>query len=114
MAKPNKNRKKFYDAYKAQGRREKNKARKAEKHEKLMAKYKARREDPDYQKARAERKAARDPRDVPAPTVRAKTYAGFASIMGKLSYLQEQEAKEAKKMKKHIEGKKQRTEGEKA
>lgn len=39
MAKPNKNRKKYYDAYKGQNRLERNKARKRERHERRNAKF---------------------------------------------------------------------------
>lgn len=93
MAKPNKNRKRLYDAYKSQGRREKNKARKDKKREKELAKYAARREDPEYQKKRAERKAKKDPRDTPKPVVKAERIGGWDSIMGKIKYAQEKEAK---------------------
>lgn len=44
MAKPNAHRKRFYDAYKNEGRREKNKARKAAKAEKRSAYFEKRRE----------------------------------------------------------------------
>ena len=97
MAKPNKNRKRLYDAYKAQGRREKNKARKAKNLEKQLSKYAARKEDPEYQKARAERKTAKDPHDVEAPVVKAERIGGWDSIMGKIDYLQEKEEKEIRK-----------------
>lgn len=39
MAKPNKNRKKFYDAYKGQNRLERNKVKKQERHEKRNARF---------------------------------------------------------------------------
>lgn len=97
MAKPNKNRKRLYDAYKAQGRREKNKARKAKNLEKQLAKYAARREDDEYQKARAERKAKKDPRDRETPVVKAERVGGWDSIMGKITYRQEKEEKETRK-----------------
>ena len=98
MAKPNKNRKRLYDAYKAQGRREKNKARKAEKLKKQLAVYAARREDPEYQKARAERKATKDPRDEERIPPKAERIGGWKSIMDKIKYRQEQEDKEQRKI----------------
>ena len=98
MAKPNKNRKRLYDAYKAQGRREKNKARKAKNLEKKLAMYAARREDQKYQEARAERKAAKDPHDVETPVVKAERIGGWDSIMGKIAYRQEKEEKETRKV----------------
>lgn len=106
MAKPNKNRKRLYDTYKSQGRREKNKAKKAAKLEKKLARFAVRREDPEYQKARAERKAAKDPRDVPKPTVKAEKIGGWDSIMGKIRYQQEKEDREFKKLSSKLTGKK--------
>lgn len=106
MAKPNKNRKKFYDAYKAQGRREKNKARKAAQLEKKLAKFAARKEDPEYQKARAERKAAKDPHDVQKSVVKAERIGGWDSIMDKIKYQQEKEEREFKKLSSKLTGKK--------
>ena len=100
MAKPNKNRKRLYDAYKAQGRREKNKARKAKNLEKKLAKFAARREDQSYQEARADRKAKRDPHDRETPVVKAERIGGWDSIMGKIAYRQEQEEKEMKRFNK--------------
>lgn len=107
MAKPNKNRKRLYDNYKARGRREKNKARKAAQLEKKLAMYAARREDPEYQKARAERKANRDPRDTEKPVVKAERIGGWDSILGKIKYRQEQEEKEMKKKVNKVLGKKE-------
>lgn len=104
MAKPNKNRKRFYDAYKAQGRREKNKARKAAQLEKKLAKFAARKEDPEYQKARAERKAAKDPRA--GSVVKAERIGGWDSIMDKIKYQQEKEEREFKKLSSKLTGKK--------
>ena len=98
MAKPNKNRKRLYDNYKAQGRRERNKARKAKNLEKRLAVYAARRDDPEYQKARAERKAKRDPHDRETPVVKAERIGGWDSIMGKIAYRQEKEEKEERKV----------------
>lgn len=98
MAKPNKNREKFYNSYKSQGRREKNKARKAAKLEKKLAKFAARKEDSEYQKAREERKAAKDPRDVPKPVVKAERIGGWDSIMSKIKYQQEKEDREFKRL----------------
>lgn len=98
MAKPNKNRKRLYDNYKSQGRRERNKKRKAEKLEKQLAVYAARREDPEYQKARAKRKGARDPNDVPAQVVKAERIGGWKSMMDQISYRQEQEEKAIRKV----------------
>lgn len=106
MAKPNKNRSKYYEAYKKQGRREKNAARKAALREKELAKYAARREDPEYQEARAKRKAQKDPRDVETPVVKAERIGGWKSIMDKIRYLQEKEEKEDRKLKAKITGKK--------
>ena len=97
MAKPNKNRKRLYDAYKAQGRREKNKVRKAKNIEKKLAMYAARRDNEEYQKARAERKAKKDPHDDPNPVVKAERIGGWDSILGKIKYRQEKEEKEIKK-----------------
>lgn len=45
MSKPNKNRRKYYDAYKQEGRLLKNKEKKKAKHEKRMAKFAKRREE---------------------------------------------------------------------
>lgn len=45
MSKPNKNRKKYYETYKQENRRLKNKEKKREKHEKRMAKFAKRREE---------------------------------------------------------------------
>lgn len=98
MAKPNKNRKRLYDNYKSQGRRERNKARKAEKLKKHLAAYAARRNDPEYQKARAERKNAKDPRDKEVPTVKAERIGGWKSIMDKIKYRHEQEDKAQRKI----------------
>lgn len=98
MAKPNKNRSKFYESYKKQGRREKNKARKAKLLEAKLAKYAARKEDSEYQKARAERKAAKDPRDRETPVVKAERIGGWKSIMDKITYRQEQEEKAERKI----------------
>lgn len=98
MAKPNKNRKRLYDNYKSQGRRERNKKRKAEKLKKQLAVYAARREDPEYQKARAKRKEARDPNDVPAQVVKAERIGGWKSMMDQISYRQEQEEKAVRKV----------------
>ena len=98
MAKPNKNRKRLYDNYKSQGRRERNKKRKAEKLKKQLAVYAARREDPDYQKARAKRKEARDPNDVSAQVVKAERIGGWKSMMDQISYRQEQEEKAVRKV----------------
>ena len=98
MAKPNKNRKRLYDNYKSQGRRERNKKRKAEKLKKQLAVYAARREDPEYQKARAKRKEARDPNDVPAKVVKAERIGGWKSMMDQISYRQEQEERAVRKV----------------
>lgn len=98
MSKPNKNRKKYYDAYKNQGRREKNKARKAEKLKKELAKYAARREDPEYQKAREERRAQRDPGGIQPRIPKSQRIGGWDSIMGKLNYQQEVEEKESRRI----------------
>ena len=98
MAKPNKNRKRLYDAYKAQGRRERNKTRKAKKLEKQLAVYATRREDPEYQKSRAERKAAKDPRDAERIPPKAERIGGWKSIMDKIKYRQEQEDKAQRKI----------------
>ena len=106
MAKPNKNRKKYYDAYKSHGHREKNKARKAAQLEKKLAKFAARKEDTEYLKKREDRKKARDPRDVPKPVVKAERIGGWDSIMGKISYIQEKEEREAKRFAAKIAGKK--------
>lgn len=102
MAKPNKNRKRFYDAYKSQGRRERNAKRKAALREKELAKYAARREDPDYQKARAERKIPKDPRDT---VVKAERIGGWKSILDKIKFSQEKEAREARRIESKLEGK---------
>lgn len=104
MAKPNKNRSKFYDAYKNQGRREKNKARKAEKLKKQLAVYAARREDPEYQEARAKRKAASDPNDREVPVVKAERIGGWKSIMDKIEYRQELEEKAKRKVYAKVKG----------
>jgi hypothetical protein len=104
MAKPNKNRKRLYDAYKAQGRREKNAKRKAALRDKELAKYAARREDSVYQKARTERKKAKDPHDVEPTVVKAERIGGWDSIMGKIRFAQEQEEKEMRRLKAKIEG----------
>lgn len=45
MSKPNKNRKKYYETYKQENRRLKNKEKKREKHEKRMAKFVKRRKE---------------------------------------------------------------------
>ena len=45
MSKPNKNRKKYYETYKQENRRLKNKETKREKHEKRMAKFAKRRKE---------------------------------------------------------------------
>lgn len=97
MAKPNKNRKRLYDNYKSQGRREKNKKRKAEKLKKQLSVYAARKEDPGYQKARSERKANKDPRDIDMPVVKAERIGGWKSIMDKIKHRQEQEEKAERK-----------------
>ena len=98
MAKPNKNRKRLYDNYKSQGRRERNKKRKAEKLKKQLAVYAARREDPEYQKARAKRKETRDPNDIPTPVVKAERIGGWKSMMDQISYRQEQEERAVRKV----------------
>lgn len=103
MAKPNKNRKRLYDNYKSQGRREKNKARKAEKLKKQLAVYAARREDPEYQKARAERKASIS-RDVEQRPPKADSVGGWKSIMDKIKYQQEREEKAERKIYSKIKG----------
>lgn len=105
MAKPNKNRKRLYDNYKSQGRRERNKKRRAEKLKKQLAVYAARREDPEYQKARAERKAKRDPNDIPKPVVKAERIGGWDSIMDRIKYVQERDEKEARRFRAKLENK---------
>ena len=98
MAKPNKNRKRLYDNYKSQGRRERNKKRKAEKLEKQLAVYAARRNDPEYQKARAKRKEMRNPNDAQTPVVKAERIGGWKSMMDQISYRQEQEERAVRKV----------------
>jgi hypothetical protein len=106
MSKPNTNRKKYYDAYKSQGRREKNKARKAAQLEKKLAKFAARKENAEYLNNREDRKKARDPRDREKPVVEAERIGGWDSIMGKISYVQDKEEREAKKLAAKVAAKK--------
>ena len=102
MAKPNKNRQKFYDAYKNQHRREKNSERKKAKNMRHQEILKTRSSDPEIQ---ARMKAAHDKRKAEAAAMgqelrnppMANRVGGFRRIMDRLSYKQELEEREKKK-----------------
>lgn len=103
MAKPNKNRQKFYDAYKNQHRREKNSERKKAKNLRHQEALKARSSDPEVQ---ARMKAAHDKRKAEATAMgqelrnppMANRVGGFRRIMDRLSYKQELEEREKKRL----------------
>lgn len=105
MAKPNAHRKRFYDAYKNEGRREKNKARKAAKAEKRSAYFEKRREAGTSEKLREEHKADENYRPASKDPVW-KDYGRLKSWYDRLDYQIEEAARKAKleKEKKHKKG----------
>lgn len=111
MAKPNKNRQKFYDAYKNQNRKAKNAERKKAKNLKHQEKLKMRSADPEIQ---ARMKDAHDKRKAEAEamgnelrnTPMANRIGGFRRIMDRLKYKQELEERENKKIVDKIKGEK--------
>jgi len=108
MAKPNKNRQRFYDAYQKQNRREKNAERKKAKNLKHQEELKARSTDPVIQERmkeahdvrKADAKALGNELRTPPMTSR---IGGFRRIMDRLSHKQELEEKKNKKLKDKLE-----------
>lgn len=105
MAKPNGNRRKFYDAYKNQGRREKNKERKAAKAEKRAEYFRKRKEAGTAARLREEHKADKNYRPAEKEPI-CKSYARTKAFMDRLDHQLEEAAKAAKleKEKKHKKG----------
>ena len=105
MAKPNGNRRKFYDAYKSQGRREKNKERKAAKAEKRAEYFRKRKEAGTAARLHEEHKADKNYKPEPQDPVW-KDYGRLKSWYDRLDYQIEEAARKAKleKEKKHKKG----------
>ena len=102
MAKPNKNRQRFYDAYKNQNRKAKNAERKKANNLKRQEKLKMRSADPEIQ---ARMKEAHNKRKAEAEAMgnklrnppMANRIGGFRRIMDRLSYKLELEDRENKR-----------------